>query len=53
MKLKYKTLVALGLTLVLAACGGGTPPPPSSITLTVEDPMGNFNAAAYQVGPGS
>jgi len=53
MKLKYKTLVALGLTFVLAACGGGTPPPPSSITLTVEDPMGNFNAAAYQVGSGS
>ncbi|MGK0619372.1 hypothetical protein [Meiothermus cerbereus] len=53
MKLKHKTLIALGLTLVLAACGGGAPPPPSSITLTVEDPMGNFNAAAYQVGSGS
>lgn len=53
MKLKHKTLFALGLTLALAACGGGAPPPPSSITLTVEDPMGSFNAAAYQVGAGS
>ncbi|ADH65028.1 hypothetical protein Mesil_3441 (plasmid) [Allomeiothermus silvanus DSM 9946] len=41
------------LAFFLAACGGGTPPPPSSITLTVEDPMGSFNAAAYQVGSGS
>lgn len=41
------------LTLLLAACGGGTPPPPSSVTLTVEDPMNSFNAAAYQVGTGS
>ncbi|MER3536426.1 MAG: hypothetical protein C4301_02740, partial [Thermus sp.] len=39
------------LALFLAACGGGTLP--SSITLTVEDPMGNFRAAAYQVGTGS
>ncbi|GIW32536.1 MAG: hypothetical protein KatS3mg071_2710 [Meiothermus sp.] len=41
------------LAALLAACGGGTPPPPSSITLTVEDPLGSFNAAAYQVGSGS
>ncbi len=41
------------LALFLAACGGGTPPPPDSITLTVEDPMGRFGAAAYQVGTGS
>lgn len=44
------------LALFLAACGGGTPPPPppsGSITLTVEDPMGSFGAAAYQVGTGS
>lgn len=48
-----KVLLATALTYFLAACGGGTPPPPSSITLTVEDPMGNFNAAAYQVDSGS
>ncbi len=49
-----KTYVFLSvlLALFLAACGGGAPPPPSSITLTVEDPMGSFNAAAYQVGSG-
>ncbi len=45
-------LLALGLGLLLSACGGGTPPPPSSVTLTVEDPGGSFNAAAYQVGNG-
>jgi len=28
-------------------------PTPSSITVTVEDPTNNFNAAAYQVGSGS
>jgi hypothetical protein len=50
---KLNWLLLLPLALFLAACGGGTPPPPDSITLTVEDPMGNFNAAAYQVGSGS
>ncbi len=50
---KKWTALALLAALLLAGCGGGTPPPPSSITLTVEDPMGNFNAAAYQVGSGS
>ncbi|MER3489815.1 MAG: peptidase S8 and S53 subtilisin kexin sedolisin, partial [Meiothermus sp.] len=39
--------MALGFT----ACQQTSPP--SSITLTVEDPMGNFRAAAYQVGTGS
>lgn len=51
--MKKHLLALFGLALFLAACGGGTPPPPSSITLTVEDPMGSFNAAAYQVGTGS
>ncbi|MCX7802465.1 MAG: peptidase S8 and S53 subtilisin kexin sedolisin [Meiothermus ruber] len=51
-------LFSLGLLVtLLAACGGGggsgSTPPPSSITLTVEDPLGSFNAAAYQVGSGS
>lgn len=43
------------LVALLAACGGGSgsTPPPSNITLTVEDPLGSFNAAAYQVGSGS
>jgi len=47
---KPNRLLLLPLALFLAACGGGAAPPPGSITLTVEDPMGNFNAAAYQVG---
>lgn len=51
--LNLRVFLASALTLFLAACGGGTPPPPSSITLTVEDPMGSFNAAAYQLGSGS
>ncbi|WP_337845622.1 peptidase S8 and S53 subtilisin kexin sedolisin [Thermus sp.] len=47
-------LFSLGLLVtLLAACGSGSTPPPSSITLTVEDPLGSFNAAAYQVGSGS
>lgn len=42
------------LVALLAACGGsGSTPPPGNITLTVEDPLGSFNAAAYQVGSGS
>ncbi len=45
-------LLALGLGLLLSACGGGAPPLPGSITLTVEDPGGSFDAAAYQVGTG-
>jgi len=49
---KPNRLLFLPLALFLAACGGGAPPSPGSITLTVEDPMGNFNAAAYQVGSG-
>lgn len=51
--LNLRVFLASALTLFLAACGGGTPPPPSSITLTVEDPMGSFDAAAYQLGSGS
>jgi hypothetical protein len=53
MKLKYKTLVALGLTLALAACGGGAPPPPSSITVTVVDPQNVGYSGVYQVGSGA
>lgn len=49
---RYLFLVFASLTLLLAACGGGPPPPPSSITLTVENATGNFDAAAYQVGSG-
>jgi hypothetical protein len=53
MKLKYRTPVALGLTLALAACGGGAPPPPGSITVTVEDPQNVGYSGVYQVGSGA